>query len=186
MRTAIFVAVLLIWTFSGLYLGIAGFARASMDESLNEIQSKKETLIKETFKPIEVGGIEVDNQYDLQWLLERQVVDELFPWTLTLSSIVSLMITALSFGQLGAVIAILKMIAFDRRPLNSIPLYSLPLLGLLSGLVVYGVVMLLPTILAEGVPKTRPLALMFLCLFAGIFLEPFYAKVNTYFNKIFL
>lgn len=185
MKDSFTVLVILGWTILGLYFGVAGLTRANMDEALNALVAQKATLSQDSIK-LNIDGVDVYTTYELLTLTEVQSVEHYFQWSRKISSFTSLVITALSFGLLGSIIALLKMVVLEAKPLNSLPVFSLPALGFLSGLVIFGLAYLLPVILVEGVNKTRPITLMFLSLFAGLYIEGFYQKVSGYFNKIFL
>ncbi len=186
MRLKKIVSVLVIstWLISGLYFGIGGLVRAKMDETLKDLDSRKETLIQEKVR-VSYDGIEFENSYELLSFLEVNNIEYLFPWAIKISSFVSLIITAFSFGLIGSIIALLKDIAFTEIPLENLRIWSLPVLGILTGLVVMGLSYLLPTILIKNSTGLQPITLMFICLFAGIHTENFFNKISEYFKKLF-
>lgn len=177
------IAVFLIFLFSGLYFGIGGLSRLKLDETVEELDRNKETLLKDTFN-IKLNEITIKNKYDYLYELEANDLENFFPWAIQFSSFSALIITALSFGLLGALIAILKQIAFENLVIEEVKIWSLPLLGLLTGLVIYGLSYILPTALVKNGTELRPITLMFLCLLSGIYSNTFYLRLTKLFDKI--
>ncbi len=178
------IIVLVIWISFGLYFGIGGIARIKLDETQQELESDKEQLQKDTVN-VRYEGIDLETKYELKYYLEVRSIENYFPWAVRLSSFVAMLLTAFSFSLLGAVIGIIKEVALKNIPVAETKYWSLPLLGLLSGLVILGLSYLLPTLLIKNGTEIRPLTLMFLCLFGGIFITSFYEKLSQYFNKLF-
>jgi H+/Cl- antiporter ClcA len=177
-------AVLMFWLLAGLYFGIGGITRVNVDETLDNLNQDKDKLLKDTLTA-KVGVITVSNQYELKYVTEYANLEHYFAWTIKIPKFTAFLITAMCFGLLGAVISIIKALAFGATKLNDSKWISEPLLGLLTGLVVLGLSYILPTLLTKGGIDIRPLTLMFLCLFCGIYTEKFYNTLSSAFDKIF-
>ncbi|MFT5779181.1 MAG: hypothetical protein ACI837_002138, partial [Crocinitomicaceae bacterium] len=100
-------------------------------------------------------------------------------------SFLLLILTSCSFGLVGSALLLTKKIVIGRI----IPEYKdallLPVLGLLSGIIVLGFAELVPTLLIEGEGVIRPITLVFMAFFSGLFVEKFYAWTEAKFDAIF-
>jgi hypothetical protein len=175
--------ILAIWLLGGLYVGIAGITKVSSDEVLESIVQDRDKLQKDTINTT-WNGQHVATLYDLKYLSEYTTLTNLFPWTQAIPKFTAYLITAMAFGLLGALIGLIKDLALTATVARDTKWFSRPLLGLLTGLVVLGLSYLLPTVLIKGNNEIRPLTLMFLCLFCGIFSEKFYHSLASSFDKL--
>jgi len=185
LNSVIPVAVFIIWLSSGLYFGVGGLTRAKLDDTLQELEKDKENLQKDTIN-VTYDDLTFSNKYELKYFLEAESIEKVFPWSIKISSFVGLLLTAFSFGLLGGAISLVKDVAFEGTSLAELKIWSVPLLGLLTGFVVFGLSYLLPTVLIKNGNEVRPVTLMFLCLFGGMYSKNFYEKLSQYFNKMFL
>ncbi len=179
------ILVFVLWLASGLYFGVGGIARANLDETLQMLEKEKETLKKDTIN-ITYHDLTFTNKYELKYFLEAESLEKTFPWAIRISSFVGLILTAFSFGLLGSLIFLIKEVTFEKKTIQEVRIWSMPILGMLTGLVVFGLSYLLPTVLIKSDNELRPITLMFLCLFGGMYSQKFYEKISEYFNKIFI
>jgi hypothetical protein len=179
------VIVLLFWGISGLYFGVAGLTRAKLDETLLQLDQDREVLVKDTIN-MELSGVALENRYQLKYFMEISSTEKVFPWVMSISSFMSLILTSFAFGLLGAIIHLLKEIALEEKDVNATRVYSIPLLGMFSGLIILGISFILPTVLVKGAGEIRPLTLMFLSLFGGLYVSNLHDKLSGYFGKLFL
>lgn len=100
-------------------------------------------------------------------------------------SLLLLVITACSFGLLGGTIKIIRDTVFNSIPISETKYVLVPLLGLLSGLIIFALSYIIPIVLVSGENEVRKTTLMFLSLFAGIMVDKFYFWLETLFNKLF-
>jgi hypothetical protein len=95
------------------------------------------------------------------------------------------MITAISFGILGGIANVLHK-AIKGFPQTNQRLVFKPLFGAFIGLMVLGITYVLPAILTVNEDSVRPIALAFLCLYAGAFSNHVYVwleeKIKTLFT----
>jgi hypothetical protein len=183
-NTIIPTIILLLWLSIGLYFGIGGLSRAKLDETLEKLEEDKIELTKNKIN-VSYDGLTFETKYELNYYLEAESIETSFPWATRISSFMGLIFTSFSFGLIGSLISIIKEVVFQNLEINRTKYISYPLLGILTGLVVLGLSYLLPTILIENQNQLRPITLMFLSLFAGMFCEKFYEKLSVYFNNIF-
>jgi hypothetical protein len=156
----------------GLYFGTGGITKM---ENYNLI---KTTLEQTDTSKVSYKGVTFQNKGALIRTLEEEQMDSIYPWINELPSYVSYIITACAFGMLGALIHLFIQIAFNKKTLEELPVYSLPILGLLTGLVVLGVSLVFPTLLFNTEKDIKPSGLMFLSLFSGIFIDKVYDKLT--------
>ena len=176
---------LLVWLIVGLYFGIAGLAKAKYDENIQEIENKKEKLMKESVD-YKLDDLTFSNKYELLHYIEDKNVSKYFLWAQEISSFLSLILTSFFFGILGSISSIFKEIVYDNVNISDIKIWSKPLLGGLTGLVIFGLSYILPEILVNNSGSMKPITLMFLSMFGGMFTKEFQDKLSLYFNKVFL
>ena len=176
--------ILTVWLLAGLYFGMGGISRISVDEVTESIDKQKDALKKDTTDLV-LNGITIQNKYQLKYVLEYSNLENFFPWAIQLTTFSSFLVTSMSFGLLGAIINILIQIVTSNLKVEESNYISKPLLGLLTGIVVLGLSYLLPTLIVKGDAQIKPLSLMFLCLFCGIYSAKFYEKMSDSFDKLF-
>ncbi|WP_158800254.1 hypothetical protein [Pedobacter sp. L105] len=177
--------ILLLWLITGLLLGVGGVTKLNSDEAIETINRRKEELIKQTIPPTTTSqGTSVANLYELLIANEHEGIAYFFTWTVNFPKFTALCITAMSFGLLGSVISLIKELIDKSVSPDSINFIAKPFLGILTGLVVLGISYMLPTILIKGASEIRPITLMFISLFCGIYIDKFYKKLESSFDKI--
>ena len=178
------VIAITVWLITGLYMGIGGFTSLKLRETLKELKdNKSKILLNDTLK-YETSGLTL-NAYEYKVFNEKQDADRYFSWAENLPTYPALLFTAMSFGLLGALIDLFKQIVIGDISVEKLKYISLPLLGILTGIVILGLSYILPTLLVKEANEIRPITLMFLCLFASIYFEKFYDFLSTKFTKIF-
>ncbi|MDB5005665.1 MAG: hypothetical protein JWP45_58 [Mucilaginibacter sp.] len=178
--------LLAIWLFAGVIIGVGGLTKLSSDETLEKLDRNKSDLIKKTFPAIKTEkGATIGDEYTLAVYNEQQGLETYFKWTVILPQFTAEIITAMSFGLPGALVNVLKDLAIKRKSLLEVSCITMPILGLLTGIVVLGLSYLLPTVLTKDAGEIRPMTLMFLCLFCGISTQKFYDKIESFFDKLF-
>ncbi len=112
--------------------------------------------------------------------------ENIFPLVKIIPSFFGLILTAMCFGMIGSLISILLRIVGDQytKP-GEVKYISEPVLGLFTGLCVLGISYVLPTILVSKSDTLRPITLMFLALFFGIYSKNFFEKLASLFPKFF-
>lgn len=177
------VGIIIIWLLSGLYFGIGGILKLNMNKTIKELDIKREILQKEKID-YEINGNSFSNNYEFLVYLEIQSVSKYFPWAAEISDFIAILITAFAFSLLGSLISLFKQLAHEDKNIEDIKIWSIPILGILTGLVVLGLAFIIPELLTKNSEGIQPITLMFLCLFAGMHSEKFYKKISNNFNKI--
>jgi uncharacterized membrane protein len=178
-------AILIVWLIIGLYFGIGGVTKLSSDETIDNIQKNKTDLMAKPMSQV-LDGVTLSNQYLYDLYTEHKGLEKsFFSWTIELPKFTALLVTAMSFGLLGTIVALFKELSIANSNIINIKYLSQPLLGILTGLVVLGLSYVLPSLLTKSSNDIRPITLMFLCLFCGICVEKFYKRIDTSFEKLF-
>ena len=163
---------------SSLYFGIGGSLKT---ENYNEVG--KNHNFNDTTQVTDTDNVVYKNYAEMLLHHEDSQALNIFPWIIYLPDFVATIITACFFGMLGGVILVIKKIAIYNEAIESINFVSLPILGFFTGLVVLGINYIIPTILVSGDTKIRPITLLFLCLFAGMFSNDFYSFLAKAIHK---
>ena len=173
------------WMSAGLYFGIGGIALMK----INTATSEKNKLSNNDTSKVVYEGITFKNTEAVRTYIDEQRIqkfENLVPFFKGIPDYLALIITGSSFSLLGVLIRILLGIVYKRQSLTGINYFSEPLLGILTGIVVQGVASLVPIVLTGNTVEINAISLVFFCLFAGIYCEAFYDKVQNYFlTKIF-
>ncbi|GEM_PF-854307 len=178
------VLIVVFWLIPSLYFGVGGYISIDlMDQKTKYLISPSDSLIN-----VAIAGINMDfkNYEHFKYEVNYQSSKNYFPWIDDFSDTFSVLVTALSFGIIGGLTRLLKQICFDEdKSILTVKVLSIPLLGMLSGIIMLGFSYLLPTLIVSGDQSIRPTTLIFLTLFAGLFSRKFYAWLNRSFDKIF-
>lgn len=177
-KTPYQITVLILWLLAGLYFGTGGITKIENNNLVKQTISASDTGI------VVFQGQKFKDKEALVRHLEGQQISAIYPWIDNLPSYVSYLITACSFGLLGAIVRIFMQLTFQNKSLSECKVYTLPVLGLLTGLVMLGVFLIFPIFFITSDSSIRPGGLMFLCLFAGIYLDAFYKKVSKLFDTV--
>lgn len=178
------VFVIITWIIIGFYFAIGGLNRIDTNDKLKQIESRKIDLQKDTVNRV-IDDVELTTRYDLEKFREIKNQPEAFKWFYSLNNLVGVLIASCAFGLLGAIIELIRKIVFDGKQIKELNYFSMPLLGLLSGIAVLGLTYLLPSLLVVDGKEIRPQTLIFLCLFGGLHSNALFVKLHTYFTKIF-
>ena len=168
-----------IWLIAGLYMGAGGITRIENDNFLKQIEVEKDTI------KVNYHELVFENKAALIHHLEDGQMKLLFPWIDNMPSYSSYILTACSFGLLGALIRIFIQLAIENKTIAECKIMSMPILGLLTGLVMLGVSLIFPAVLSTTETTIKPSGLMFICLFGGLFATGLYEKMNTMFSDMF-
>lgn len=163
------VTYLTLLTIVSFYFGLGGCLPSENKAEVSKVADFNST------KSVKHGVIEYTNEAQYLLFQENSKSAIIFPWIDALPSFVADIITACSFGILGGIISIVKRVALLKENLLDLSVFSIPILGFFTGLVVLGLNYIIPTILVSGNTQIRPITLLFLCLFAGMYSEQFYA-----------
>lgn len=169
-----------LWLATGAYFGTAGYTKLKIDELINLGKTKTDS------KPVLRGKISFKNSFYLAAYEEELKASKFFPGIfLSTPNILVLLITACSFGILGALTYLTKEIAINNATIESMKVISVPMLGALTGIIMSGLATLVPSILVSGETELKPLSLVFLCFFGGLYNSRFFAWLNDTIGNLF-
>lgn len=169
---------IVIWLLAGLYFGTGGITRLDNIEKKEKAEHNGDTV-----KAIYKHRI-FQNMAKAQAYIDEKQTEYIYPWITPIPAFLAYMITSCSFGLLGSLIFLLTEIAFNDKKLEDIKYLSIPLLGMLTGIVVLGLSLLIPNILIAGNKDIKPEGLVFLCLFCGLYSNKFYIRLSNIIEKI--
>jgi len=166
---------LIFWGITSLYLGIGGCLKT---ENYNFVSGQYN--FNDTTKVIDISNdLPYSNYAELKLANEDNKSAKIFPFLSIIPGYMGLILTACFFGMLGGIISILKDIALENIKPEDTKYFSIPLLSFFTGLVILGINYIIPTILVIGENKIRPITLLFLSLFAGIYTRQFYQFISS-------
>jgi hypothetical protein len=179
------IIVLFIWTTLAIYAGISGICKVKLEEDLFALKLKQEELLKKPSPIASLNNVPFDNEYNYKYyILIRQYL-QIFPWFEKVPIMLGTFFTAMSFGLLGAIAKIILSIVKGQISPVSARIWSEPVLGIFVGIAVLGLSFVLPNILIISTDTIRPLTLMFLTFFCGLYAEKFFDILSNLFSKFF-
>lgn len=179
-----------IWISAGLYFGVGGIAQMKINAVTKE-KNQLDAQATDTGKNSAVlyDGIPFKDINAVKQYLDEQKIEQLkkiVPFFDGVPDYLALIITGSSFSLLGVLIRMLIGIILNKRKLIEMNYLSEPLLGILTGIVVQGAASLVPIVFTGKAIEINTVSLVFFCLFAGLYYDSFYEKIQDYFkNKIF-
>jgi len=174
---AIIFAVLL--GIAGAYFSAAGWVIANLDDEISTPSDKTEQGGAVVYK-----GVSFSSIYDAREAIEKDNVNNLFKWTYDIPASLPLLIMAVAFGILGGVTNVIyKAIGGEIQTNSRVSLK--PLFGGLMGMMVLGITFVLPALLTVDNGKVRPVALAFLCMYAGAFSNHVYLWLEEKIKTLF-
>jgi len=174
--------ILSFWLISAIYFGAGGLTSIENKEHFKNIQQINPA---EDTTMVEYKGIVFADKEALYEALEGEQMRSIFPWIYRLPSYLTYMVTAGAFGLLGTIVRIFILLSLQNKRIDECNVYTLPVLGMLTGLVMLGVSLIFPAIILTSETEIRPGGLMFICLFSGIYIDSFYEKLSNIFSNIF-
>lgn len=176
------VGFLLYFGLISLYFGIGGTLKTEIRNQIKEsydFEDNAPVIDSET-------NLEFANYAELKLFKENQKAEKFFPFLSIIPEFVASILSACFFGMLGGIISLVRDVALRGRKPEDTPYVSLPLLSFFTGLAVLGLNYTIPTILVSGETQIRPITLLFLSLFAGLFSSQFFKFLsNIAHSKIF-
>lgn len=183
-------AFLLALFFGSLYFGSQGVLLVKYSEEVSiesELKAVTEStdLSKEDYFKVRNGIIFKTAEEYNTYLKGQELIEFIhFCPMLRFPSFFLLMITSISFSLLGTTVLIIRKELNDKQHnFREALLYSV--LGLVSGIVVLGLAELVPTLLIKTEGEIRPVTLVFLSFFSGLYIDRFFAWTDKRFGNIF-
>lgn len=172
---------LVICLLAGMYFSVSGYLAIELNASLQALKdAKTDTTV------MKVGDVTYASMIQYNLIKDKNTLQETFPYLKGFPDTFCMIVSALSFGLLGSITLLFRELAFDSKvTIINARVFSIPFLGMLSGLFILGLTYLVPTILVSGEQNVRPEVLIFLSLFAGLFCNQFYEWLHESFDRIF-
>lgn len=177
-KTILAITLLVSWLVVGVYFGSGGIIKLENDNHLKKLIGNIDTIA------IEYKGIRFKNKLSMLSRIESDELEQIYPWTNSVPSFLSYLITACSFSLIGSITGMIYSVVLQGKTIHDLKYISNPLLGLLTGILVLGVSVIVPSLFLTESADIRPTSLMFICLFCGLFMERFFNGVSKGFNKI--
>lgn len=149
-----------------IYIGTGAFIGADLHVTLTSKLPTESSLSQYKYK-----GVVFKSEEVVKEVVKRETVGKYFPWILDLPLTATVLLLAFCSAAFGGIIKIFREIAIDHKDILDIPITYLSFFAGSLGLMVLGVSYLLPAALTASKNTPRPIAIMFLSIFAGIFCE---------------
>jgi len=160
-KTAINTAVFLMIFLAAFYAGVGGM-RSGVIVYKNKLEMQKGEIAKEKEKFL-----------------------KFYPWVEKLPDLIVLLLTCCSFSLVGSSILVVRDLALKHENVITRSHTIVIISGFFIGLIILGLSYLLPVVLINEGGKIRPITLMFLSLFGGMYSNKLYEKLSHYVNKMF-
>jgi hypothetical protein len=168
-----------VWFIAGFYFGVAGLTTASRLES-----TVRESADSAGSSYFEYDGLTFRDRESLNAFLRDRQFSQFVSWTFELPVEVLSLMTSLAWGILGGATRLIKNL-IDRVAIQDLPVFLGPLFGGLLGLMVWLMAELAPVLFFTGDTTARPLTLVALSFFGGLFSEDTFEWVRKRARKIF-
>lgn len=156
-----------------LYFGTGGFI-ILQNEQLYESSSVLEA------KEVDYHGIKFLNKGILEAAIQQDHILTFYPYAKSIPSALSFIMTAISFGIIGSIGKMINDVVIGKKKLAEVEnLLLIPLHGGIIGLIILGISFAIPVLLTSDTESLKPISVVFLSLFGGIFYLQFY----TWFSK---
>lgn len=160
-------AIILLF-FGALYFGSGGFI-------VLENEQKHEKAITLQKKEVLYNNIRFYNKEVMESAKQQDLICEFYPYYQKIPSALNFIITAICFGIIGSIGKVVndsiknETILYEKKNL-----FLIPCQGAIIGIIVLGVSYTIPVILTSENVTLKPITVVFLSLFSGIFYENFY------------
>jgi hypothetical protein len=153
---------------SVFYFGTGGFVILQNDqlyEKSNALQTSE----------VEYEGIKFKNKEVLNAALQQELILKVYPYADKIPSTLCFIITAISFGAIGSIAKIINDTILKKQKIREIDnLLLIPVQGGIIGLMILGISYILPVLLTNETESLKPITIVFLSLFGGLFYLHFY------------
>ena len=161
-------AITLLVLLAALYLGAGGLSILQNQQSYERASMLERNEV--WFK-----GISFQNKEIMETAIQQELILRVFPYASKIPSIISFIITAISFGSIGAIGRVINdSIVKQTRLWDNKNLLLIPIQGALIGLIILGISFTIPVVLTANETTLNPVTIVFLSLFGGIFYLNFY------------
>lgn len=180
MMRALRFSLITVWFLLGLYGGLAGYLAANaLGESTSAQCAGREGRL------FEFQGLTFASQRDLKDFLQEQESANWFPWIFELPQILIVMLACAGFGVAGGAARMIRQLAKGQNTVTLEDASVVPLLGGITGLLMYFLAFLVHSAFVSGECSIRLVAVVGLSLFGGYFYEDAHAWVSKQVKRIF-
>jgi len=184
------VSTLAISISASLYFGVQGLLLLKYQEEFTTIKAVGENAnFSDKTKIVRYNGFIFPNQAEFELHLKKEALERFTLWKSAngYPAYFLLIITSCSFSLLGAsVLMVRKLLAKISLAPKEALLYGI--LGLMTGIIILGIADIVPTILVDHAGTNgniRPVTLVFLSFFGGLYIHRFYSWADSRFSVIF-
>ncbi|NMM47759.1 hypothetical protein [Marinigracilibium pacificum] len=161
-----------------LYTGTGGYLILQNEQLYEHAQTLEKKVVR-------YGKVCFDNKEVMKAALEQDKIAMVYPYALKIPSFLSFLLTAISFGIIGAYGNIINdTIKHKRQFKDTQNLLLVPVQGGIIGIIILGISYTIPVILTNENVSLKPITVVFLCLFGGIFYLKFYDWIISKINKV--
>lgn len=190
MKHVYIITTLVISISASLYFGIQGLLLLKYQEEFMEIKAVGENAnFSDSTKIVTYNDFIFPNQAEFELHLKKVALERFTLWKSAngYPAYFLLIVTSCSFSLLGAnVLMVRKLLA--KAPLTPKESILYVILGIMTGIIILGIADIVPTILVEHSGpdgKIRPVTLVFLSFFGGLYINRFYSWADSRFSVIF-
>jgi hypothetical protein len=169
--------LVIVWLIVGGYLGSAGWARVELEQEIKVQQGPAGQIV--------CDGVTFESIETCQHYLRDKQMGALFPWLQQVPPLFGLLLLGFGFGCLGGSMRALAESVQHGEELTLSKAIDLPLFGGLLGVMVLGIVYLVPAALTINESVLRPAALLFLAILGGAFSTRVYTWVEHQVDALF-
>ena len=160
-----------------LYFGSGGFI-------ILENEQKYERAIVLPEKTAKYKGIPFYNKEVMLTAKEQELITKIYPYSKRIPSTLSFILTAMAFGLIGSLSKLINQCLSDKTKLSETEnLFLIPFQGALIGLIILGISYTIPTFLTNESGSLKPITVVLLSLFGGIYYKNFYTWLSSLIKK---
>jgi len=141
---------------------------SSLNAAIDE--SRAASKAKGPAEPFEYKNVTYESKEVAKIIIRYEIAEKIFPLIDKMPNPICLFFSAIALGYLGGLIKVLYEIIRLNIEVSSSTLCSLAMSSL-SGLLILGASYVIPSALTASNVTLKPLSLLFMCLFAGLFSE---------------
>lgn len=151
-----------------LYLGSGGFIYLQNEQNY-------EAACAMPAKEVQFGKLRFYNEDAMNCMQEQELILSVYPYVHSIPAALRYIITALSFGMIGAIGRLMNLAIATGSSLKDMRnLLLIPLQGAIIGLIVLGISFTIPIFLNNESTSLKPITVVFLSMFGGISYLEFY------------
>jgi hypothetical protein len=161
-----------------IYLGVGGFLILRNDQLFNESLALKSS-------PVTYDGVTFNTKEEMEAVQQQDLILCVFPYADRIPSVLSFLLTAISFGIIGAIGKVINDTIQGGTRLRDVKnLLLITVQGAIIGLIILGVSFTIPVVLTNEKSSLNPVTVVFLSLFGGIYYLKFFNWITNVISKV--